>query len=214
VEMSLEVLARYLVGCPDVSEKERRFLRTFLERKPTPKALIKEITQKLPTIYPALSTIAKELEQEVFSLDVITSYFIGTPCLSHEIAREILERMNLPREAIENLPSWVRPVHNHIVFILSQPLFQEDILNACFVRPGEVVEVFEKVAKVKTILLKKENDRFFLRENVFEYPRHFCPIKEGDRIAIHFGVITQTLTEAQVVILTFDLLSIINHLNQ
>jgi len=210
--MSLELLARYLVGCPDI-KKGKKFLETFLEGKPTPKALIIEITQKTPKLYTALSIIGEELKQSPFSSDVIEAYFLGTPCLSHEIARKILEKLGLPEKVIENLPSWVRPVHNHLVFILLQPLFSEDLLNTCFVRPGRVLEVFEEKAKVSTILIGRQNNRFYLRGDIIEYPRHFSPIKRDDQVAVHCGVITQNLTEAQVVILTFDLLSIINHLS-
>jgi len=213
LEMELELLAGYLTGCPDISPEARELFKSFLKGKLDRKVAMEEIVEivrKSPVLFPALSVIGKNLKREIFSRQVIETYFLGIPALPNSIAREILRELKLPKEVIEALPPWIKPIHNHLVFLLNWPHCPIEILNTCLVRPGKVLEIFREVAEVRTIKIQQDNQRFTLVPSL-EPLKCFFQAKKGDLVAIHWGIIVQKLKKVEMEVLKHDLSVLLAH---
>lgn len=229
MEESLLMLARYLVGCPEVAllgPKAKTPLLQLLSGIPTPAAVVKEIALKLP-FSEALAIIGEKMRAPMFSQEVIEAFFLGynNPLSFEESligAKAMLRKVGFKEEMVEkviiSLPSCFNLTHNHFLFLelnFNSYLSKENIklANSCLVRPAKIIEKQNHRAKVIVLKIEEDDGYFFITKEEEEVLTHGVKVSLGQEVAIHWGGICQIISPSKRKKLSANIFSALSFLN-
>ncbi|VVC03359.1 Uncharacterised protein [Candidatus Bilamarchaeum dharawalense] len=175
-------------------------------------SILEKELRKFRVQYAYLSLIARENNLKPFNRKVVHAFWIGNSLLenvSHKSMKDFLVSELFPKNSIkgknlaQNLPEGLNPHHSfnalYVHFVTDKVKKSIQNFDSCCITSGKILSLSDKSAKV---------DRFSISwKNGFLLKNKICKIdlvrngvwlikpRIGDRIAIHWGMAVDKLTE-------------------